>query len=181
MNCMATCIACMGNELAKDDGVGMRLGRTLERLTLPLGTYVRFYPQIDMDLLDDILAVDTLVICDATRFGVEPGTVTVSRWDELAQLSKQPYCCHGIGLQDLVRIATELAQSTANWEIHLVGIEAETVDEFGLELSPSVKKALPPAIKKVLELVGASDELVIKATALVEVEPPPDRLRAFGG
>lgn len=171
----------MGNELARDDGVGMRMGRALERVSLPVGTYVRFYPQVDMDLLDDILAADKLVICDATRFGLEPGTVTVSRWDEVAALSCQPYCCHGIGLQDLVRIAAELTPSTAKWDITLVGVEVQTVDEFGLELSSSVQAALPLAVKRVLELTGAGSDVIEQAVTLASTEPPPDRLLAFGG
>ncbi len=171
----------MGNELAKDDGVGMRMGRALERVTLPSDTYVRFYPQIDMDLLDDMLAVEKLVICDATRFGLSPGTITVSRWEELAQLSSQPYCCHGIGLQDLVRIAAELAPSTAKWDIVLVGVEAQTIDEFGLELSATVQAALPLAVKQVLELTGAGNDVIEQALVVAREAPAPDRLTAFGG
>ncbi len=171
----------MGNELAKDDGVGMRLGRALERLTLPSNVFVRFYPQVDLSLLDDLLAVDRLIICDATRFGLNPGSVTVSPWERLADLSRQPYCCHGIGLQDLVRIAAELAPSTTHWEVVLVGIEAQSVDEFGLELSSNVKAALPVAMKHVLELAGASEALVQQALEVARNEPSPEPLHAYGG
>jgi len=178
---MPSCIACIGNELAKDDGVGMRIGRVLQQVSLPDGVYVRFYPQIDMDLIDDIIEVQQLVVCDATRFGLAPGTVTVNTWESIAQLSNQPYCCHGIGLSDLLKLAAELAPSTTGWRVHLIGVEAETVDEFGLELSPRVQAALPGAVRRVLELVAAPEPLIEQATRAALSVQPPDLMHAYGG
>ena len=178
---MSSCIACIGNELAKDDGAGMRIGRILQRVRLPGAINVRFYPQIDMDLIDDIIDVQQLVVCDATRFNLAPGTVTVNSWESIAQLSSQPYCCHGIGLADLLRLAAELAPSTAGWRVHLIGIEAETVDEFGLELSPNVQAALPEAVRRVLELVAAPATLIEQAMSAALTVQPPDIMHAYGG
>jgi len=171
----------MGNELAKDDGVGMRLGRILECLALPENAEVRFYPQIDLNLIDDILAAERLVICDATRLGVAPGTVTLWPWESVAELSKRPFCCHGIGLEDLLRIAKELTGRTTSWDIYVLGVEARTVDEYGLELSPEVQAALPSAIQKLLELIYAPADLVQRGVALALALPPPNPLTAFGG
>jgi hydrogenase maturation protease len=175
----STCIACVGNELAKDDGIGMRIGRVLNRLPLPEGVYVRFYPQVDLDLIDDILSVDRLILCDATRTGIVPGTVTVCSWQDVASLSRQPTCCHGIGLAELVQIAAELAP--ARRDVVLVGVEAETLDEFGNEFSDAVQAALPIAVARVLALVSADANLVALAQATARDLPAPDAMSAFGG
>jgi hydrogenase maturation protease len=178
---VATCIACVGNELARDDGVGMRVGRILDALPLPHGVYVRFFPQVDMDLIDDILSVRRLIVCDATRLGGPPGSLTVSSWQPIVELSQQPYCCHGIGLAELMRIAAELAPSTVNWDVHLVGIEAQTVDEFGTRLSECVAAALPAAVRHILELIAAPDELVQQAIEAALQAQAPEPLQAYGG
>lgn len=176
-----TCIACMGNELAKDDGTGMRIGRILNELVLPAGVSVRFYPQVNLDLIDDLLGTNRLILCDATRTGMAPGTVTVRSWSDVASLSRQPYCCHGIGLPDLIRIAAELDPSKAHFDVQLVGIEAETIDEFGNQFSDSVQAALPLAVTRVLELIGADSPLIELAQMLAHKSVAPDPLGAFGG
>ena len=150
-----TCIACVGNELAKDDGAGIRVGQILNARELPAGVVVEFHAQVDLDLIDELLGAPRLILCDATRTGVAPGTVTVRSWQELAGLSRQPYSCHGIGLPDLMKIAAELAPGRTHFDVHLVGIEAETIDEFGNRLSDAVEAALPLAVTRVLELLGS--------------------------
>jgi hydrogenase maturation protease len=175
------CIACVGNELAGDDGVGMRMGRILQLLPLPAGTCVRFYPQVDLDLIDDLLAAQRFVLCDATRTGSVPGTVSVLKLEDITQFSRQPYCCHGIGLSELVLIATELGPPDWQWDVHLVGVEAQSVDEFGTELSSPVQAALPDALRHVLRLIGAPEELISVAQAEARRVPAPSALLAFGG
>lgn len=155
-----TRIVCLGNELASDDGIGMRIGRALRRLPLPENVVVRFSPQIDLDLIDDLLSAQQLVFCDATRLGIPAGTVTVHDWRTAASWSNQPYCCHGIGLSDLVALAAELESDVRRWSIHVVGVEAHVTDTFGTRLSESVQAALPKAVREVLGLITASDELL---------------------
>ena len=175
------CIACVGNELARDDGVGMRIGRVLREVPLPAGTTVRFFPQVDLDLIDDLLTAKRFVLCDATRTGQIPGTVTVSTWQDLVKFSNQLHCCHGIGLPDLVMIAAELEPINSRWDVHLVGVEAQTVDEFGTHLSDAVQEALPQALRCILNLIAASPELISLAQNAARILPAPSVLRAFGG
>jgi hydrogenase maturation protease len=175
------CIACVGNELAGDDGVGMRLGRILQTLPLPANTEVRFYPQVDLDLIDDLLAAKRFVLCDATRTGTAPGTVSSLQLEDITRFSRRPYCCHGIGLSELVLIATELAPPGWRWDVHLVGVEVQVIDEFGTQLSSAVQAALPDALRHVLNLIGAPAELIALADAEACGLPAPSPLFAFGG
>ncbi len=175
------CIACVGNELAGDDGVGMRMGRILQTLPLPDSAHVRFYPQVDLDLIDDLLAAKRFILCDATRIGAAPGTVSTFKLEEVTRFSRQPYCCHGIGLSDLVLIATELAPPGWHWDVHLVGVEVQSVDEFGTQLSSAVQSALPEALRHVLNLIGAPDELCALSQSEAHRELVLNALFAFGG
>jgi hydrogenase maturation protease len=153
-------IVCLGNELASDDGIGMRIGRALQKLPLPQNVVVRFSPQVDLDLIDDLLTAQRLVFCDATRLGLEAGTVTVHDWHATASWSGAPYCCHGIGLSDLVALAAELETDVSRWSLHLVGVEADVIDSFGTQLSQAVQAALPRAVREVLKLLAAPAELL---------------------
>lgn len=175
------CIICLGNELASDDGVGMRLGRLLCSLPLPGHVVVKFSPQIDLDLIDHLLTAEPIIFCDATRLGLDAGTVTVHDWQSTAGLSSQPYCCHGIGLSELITIAAELEPGIERWVIHLVGVEASVLDTFGTRLSNKVEAALPAAVREVLRLLGAPDELVAQAHALIREVRAPSALEAATG
>jgi hydrogenase maturation protease len=146
-------VVCVGNELARDDGVGIRLGRILQRLPLPQHMSVRLCPQIDLDVIDVLLEAERVVLCDATRLGLAPGTITVNDWRYVASQSDKPYCCHSIGLADLIAIAAELAPLDVGREIVLLGVEAETLDEFGTQLSPRVQAALPAALDELLQIL----------------------------
>jgi hydrogenase maturation protease len=176
-----TRILCLGNELASDDGVGMRLGRILTALPLPDGVSVRFHPQVDLDLIDDLRGAARLILCDATRTGAAPGTVTMRSWQEVAAYSRQPYCCHGIGLSDLVKLAAALEPDPSQFDIQLVGVEAETLDVFGTRLSDAVQAALPLAVARVLELVSADARVITLGQAAAREIAEPGRLEAFGG
>jgi hydrogenase maturation protease len=178
---VSVCIACVGNELARDDGVGMRMGRILRELPLPSSVSVRFYPQVSLDLLDDLVGAERFILCDAMRTGACPGTISVLSWEQVASLSRSPYCCHGVGLSDLIAIAAELTVEGRSLSVNLVGVEAESFTEYGTELSRAVEAALPIAVCKVLELVGASPAMVSRAEHLARTLPAASPLTAWGG
>jgi hydrogenase maturation protease len=157
------------------------MGRILQQLSLPPRVSIRFYPQVNLDLIDDLLGAERFVLCDATRSGRPPGTVTVLLWEHVAAFSRQPYCCHGVGLSDLIKIAAELRVPGQPLNVHLVGIEAQTLDEFGTQLSEAVEAALSQAVRKVLELVGAPAELACQVERIARKLIGPSPLEAFGG
>ena len=53
---MTTRIVCVGNELVSDDGLGIRVGRALQRLPLPAGVEVVFAADIGLDLIDTVMS-----------------------------------------------------------------------------------------------------------------------------
>jgi hypothetical protein len=63
----------------------------------------------------------------------------------------------------------------------LVGVEASVLDTFGTRLSNEVEAALPAAVREVLRLLAAPDELVARAEALTREVRAPSALEAATG
>lgn len=149
-------IICLGNELAGDDGVGIRVGRELTQRPLPADVEVALVPAVSLDLLDLVHGAEALILVDATSTGGLPGSVRRRSLAEVEALASAPYCCHALGLPDLLRLAARLAPGAGMPDVTLVGIEAAVIDRFGTELSPPVEAAVTTAVSLVLGLLGES-------------------------
>ena len=71
---MNTRILCLGNELVRDDGVGIRIGRILMSLPLPADVRVELAPQLGFDLLDAVAGAERVILVDAMSTGRAVGT-----------------------------------------------------------------------------------------------------------
>lgn len=165
-------IVCLGNELAGDDGVGIRVGRELSRRPLPAGVAVELVPAVSLDLLDLVLGAESLIFVDATSTGERPGSVRRLSLAEVASLATAPYCCHSLGLPDLMRLAARLAPDAGTPHVTLVGIEAAVIDRFGIALSPPVEAAVPLAVSTVLEILGEAEAANGRRAGAAADEPP---------
>jgi hydrogenase maturation protease len=154
-----TRILCLGNELVRDDGVGIRIGRVLAALPLPAEVGVELAPHLGFDLIEVVASAEHIVLVDAMSTGRPPGTCvslfgqTIERYGAGASLS------HTIGIAELMAVARKLAPARAPTTLHFVGVEGADFADFGTELSPAVAAAMPEAVDLVLALVGAGDEL----------------------
>jgi hydrogenase maturation protease len=161
-------VVCAGNELGRDDGVGIRVGRILKRLELPEGIDVRFFQELGWELLDVMRSAPRVIVVDATWSGRAAGTCTVGKLEALAAAERSPLGCHGFGLPLLAEMARQLAPKAPEPRVTLVGIEAERLDGFSTELSPRVRDALPEAVGLVLTELGAADALVAAGRELAQ-------------
>lgn len=159
-------VLCAGNELARDDGVGIRVGRILERLELPSWVRLRFYQELGWGLLDIMASTSRVIVVDATWSGRAAGTCTVSRLEALAVEERLPLGCHGFGLGLLAELARELCPRDSGRRVTLVGVEAARLDGVSTELSPGVREALPEAVGLVLSEIDASSELLARGREL---------------
>lgn len=157
---MTTRILCLGNELAADDGIGIRVGRVLSTLELPADTTLEIRRRIGFELLDSLAPADELLLVDATRTGAPAGTCRVIELDEVTALASTPYCCHGVGLPELLAALATLRPDAVPKRVRVLGIEAEVTDRCSTTLTPALSKALPGAVVEALELCGASAELL---------------------
>lgn len=152
-------VICLGNELVRDDGVGIRIGRVLKRLELPPNIEVELRGAAGLELLDDLRPDEELILVDAGQTGQAPGTCTVLEMSEAASLSQAPYCCHGMGLAEVLRIASTLYPDRLPPRAAVVVVEGVDFESYELTLTDVVQEALPSAVETVLRTIGATEAL----------------------
>lgn len=177
---MNTRILCLGNELVCDDAVGTRIGRLLGRLELPDGVRVDTRPSIGIDLIDVLEPDERLVIVDASKTGRTPGEITIMSWSDVEAAAVKPYCSHGLGIAEAMKMCRVLAPERVPREVLLVGLEGQEFESFGLELTPAVKRAFPQLVERVLRIVEAPQATIDQALSLAasEAEPSLERVCA---
>jgi hydrogenase maturation protease len=142
----------IGSTLISDDGIGVRVIEEIERMGLQ-DTDVEEASVSGLDLIEMMLDHKRVVVVDAITTGVNPpGTITVLRPIDISST------VHGTNPHDTnVATALELGRTLESErfpkDILFVAIEAENTVDISEEMTPEVKRALPKAVKKVLELL----------------------------
>ena len=154
-----TRVICLGNEMVRDDGIGVRVGRVLQRLPLPEQITVELRRMVGLELLDELRPDQALLLVDATQTGAQPGSLSVLQFAEATDLAQAPYCCHGFGLAEVLVIARRLHPERLPCRATVVGIEAEELESFGTSLSATLQTALPEAVATVLVTLKLPVEL----------------------
>ena len=157
---MQTRIICLGNELVRDDGIGIRVGRVLAHLSLPPGAHVELAPHLGWNLLDAVADADRVILVDAMSTGQPPGTCVSIEGRAIERYSAGAAASHTLSIAELMELALRLAPDRAPASLHFVGIEGVAFEEYGTELTPAVKGAIPVAVEAVLRLLDASPELL---------------------
>jgi hydrogenase maturation protease len=157
---MKTRIFCLGNELVRDDGVGIRVGRILASLALPEDVQVEFTPQLGFDLLEAVQGADRLILVDAMHTGRPPGTCVTLGGTAIERYAAGAAVSHTVGIAELMEVAQRLAPERAPASMVFVGVEGQAFDEYGIELTPAVRQAIPEAVTHVLRAIGANEELL---------------------
>jgi len=144
-----TLILALGNELMKDDGVGLKAGRILAKKgynVLEVGTDIFM-------LLSHYNGEERLIIIDAIlseKF--EPGKIIhLAGKDVFEKLKAEIRSAHFIGVIDGLKLIMAMDERLAKADIHFIGIVAKEID-LGTELTEEVGKALPRVIELVEEL-----------------------------
>lgn len=163
---MSTRILCIGNELVRDDGVGIRIGRVLAALPLPDGVAVELLPQLGLDLLETVSGADHIVLVDAMHTGRPVGSCVTLDGPAIEGHSAGTSASHSLGIVELMGLARKLAPQRPSASLHLVGVEGGAFAEYGTALSPEVAAAIPVAVEAVLRLVGAGGALLAQAAEL---------------
>jgi len=153
----------VGNVLLRDEGVGVRVARTLEALVgsgqieVPPGSMIVDGGTLGLDLLPMIEDSRALVLVDAVDLGRQPGTVAVMRGPELRRTLARHATPHEVGVGDLLALA-RFAGSLPD-AVSLAGIQPGEI-AVGLALTEPAAAALPFAIEAVVaelrELAGTA-------------------------
>ncbi|GAB6102183.1 hydrogenase maturation protease [Thermococcus atlanticus] len=146
---MRTLILALGNELMKDDGVGLKVGRILAQKgynVIEIGTDI-FRLQRCYSGEERLIIIDAIL---SEEFA--PGEIIHLRGEEVFEkLKAEIRSAHFMGAVDGLKLLMALDERLKNAELHFIGVVAKEV-ELGMELSEEVGKALPRAVELVEEL-----------------------------
>lgn len=158
---MSVLVACFGNVLRADDGVGVVIAEQLVADPLPVGATVLELGIGGIRLVQELLAggVDTLLIVDAVDLGRPAGTVVVQRPDvldvstlspdqrrdeladtHLATPARALTMCLGLGVLPTTTL--------------IIGVQTTDTDEPRQGLSQATTRAVPIAVQEVRRLVA---------------------------
>lgn len=159
---MTVLVACFGNVLLADDGVGVAVAEQLLAEPLPPGVTVLEVGIGGIRVLQELLAggVELLVVVDAVDLGRPAGTVVIQRPD-VVDVSTLPVNERRDQLADthlatparLLLMAQGLGVLPASTRV--VGIQTTDTFEPRYGLSESAARAVPVAVAEVRRLLAA--------------------------
>ncbi len=141
-------IAGLGNELFKDDGVGVHVARELLKAPPP-GVQIAALGTAFRDGLAFFRWADRVVAVDALQAGGPPGTIYGLKAAGLADGGIQA-SLHEDGLLAALRLLSPEDRPS----VSVFGVEPEAMG-FGRDLSPALQKALPRVVQRVREIAFA--------------------------
>jgi hydrogenase maturation protease len=146
----------LGNTLLTDEAVGPRVVERMQAEGDAPGR-IRYIDggTLSFTLAGPIAECQRLVVVDAAAMGAPPGTVRVFEGAAMdRRLALHAKSVHEVSLADLLDIAR--LTDTLPPRRALVGIEPAVVD-WGDELTPAVRSAVPEAIARIRDLLAGWD------------------------
>jgi len=147
-----TLVLGVGNTLLGDDGAGVHVALRLRELISSRDVRILDAGTLGFALLSDVQDCSALIVIDAARDELAPGSVSVREGEAMdAFLRRRGRTVHEVGVADLIdmaRLSGRLPERRA-----LVGIEPESVD-WDVECSPAVVNAVPLAAARTLDLIN---------------------------
>ena len=139
----------LGNTLLQDDGLGVRaVERLMAEYDLPDEVEVLDGGVMGLDLLSRLEGVTALLIVDAVRAGLPPGTPIRLAGDAIPTALAQKMSMHQAGLQDL--LAVSAFRGTLPQRVVLHGLEPEIIG-WGNELSPNIAPQIDKLVDSVVQ------------------------------
>lgn len=136
----------IGNLLWADEGFGVRCVEAM-------AARWQFGPSVGLldggtqglNLVDAVRGLDLLLVFDAVDYGLPPATLTRVEGDAVPQfLGAKKMSLHQTGFQEVLALATLLGDGPRH--LCLVGVQPETLDDFGGSLRPAVRACIEPAM-----------------------------------
>jgi hydrogenase maturation protease len=146
-------IACIGSDLAADDGVGHAVYQRLLRSALPEHVGVEFFGLGGLQLVEQLAGEQMLIVVDAVQLGTEPGRVHLLDLDDLPTDAGFGKTAHQMGLTEALQLGRRLAPQKMPLRVVLVGVEGRVFDRLDQALSPEVEAAVTRAVEVVLNEV----------------------------
>ncbi|NPE09775.1 MAG: hydrogenase maturation protease [Asgard group archaeon] len=141
----------VGNPILSDDGVGIHVLKKLEKNYSHISNIE--FDELStggLSLAERFIGYKTVIMVDALALeDGTPGEVHRLTIDDFKK-TKHMYCAHDCNLATAYDLlAKELGPENLPDEVIIIGVEVERYDSFGEELSETVTKAVPKAVKMV--------------------------------
>jgi hydrogenase maturation protease len=138
----------IGNILLRDEGVGVRVIETLQKMPMDEDVELVDGGTAGADLLDVLAEREKIIIVDAVQADCEPGAVVRFTGDELVRSDETAVSLHELGVAEALLMTKQLG--CAPKDVVVLGIKPKDLG-CGLELSEEIAACVP----KVVELVIA--------------------------
>ena len=147
---MKTLVLGLGNSILSDDGVGIRVAQEVgKKLNDPQIT-VAETSAVGLSLLDSIVGYDKVIIIDAIQTK-EGNTGQIYRMGpEDFSLTKHLSSPHQINLVTALELGKMLDLAMPQ-KITIFAVEAKDITTFSEKCTPEVERAIPEAVKLVLQ------------------------------
>lgn len=141
----------LGNSLNRDEGLGVQ---ALKLLDAQLGGQTEFElldgGVLGLNLLMFVEECSHLLILDAVNTGQPAGTVIELSKEKIPLYAGVKLSQHQVTFQEVLGLAN--IRGYLPEHLHLIGIQPEDLS-IGLELSPTVERALPEVVTRALAVL----------------------------
>ena len=142
----------LGNELLKDDGVGVHAVRELQEVP-PADVFLAEIGTRALNAQQLLEETDIVIAIDAVRADGRPGSVYL--FDSINIETQQQYSLHDLGIIGVLR----LIQKNVRPKLIILGVEPEIID-YGMELSETIRttlKSVTGAARKIAEQIRKTE------------------------
>ncbi|MEW6068879.1 MAG: hydrogenase maturation protease [Nitrospirota bacterium] len=139
----------IGNLLRSDDGIGIHIIDSLRKENLDNKIDIN-EGLSGLDVLDAINGYDRVIIVDAIKSNVEPGTIYKLSLEDLShKQTLHSYSTHDVDFLTVLKLGSKLFPGKMPNDIIIIAVEAEDITTISEKCTPKVEKA----IKEVVELI----------------------------
>ncbi|MEW6275483.1 MAG: hydrogenase maturation protease [Bacillota bacterium] len=149
----------LGNPLLKDDGIGPRVVRELQKKGLPPGVAAVEAAGSLFQYWDLFARSGRLIVVDAFSGGGPPGTVYLLTPGQLSRNAPKKETALFQHEDDFLGFLDLLAHFGVKPPVTIVGVEPKEVT-YSLELSPEIAARLPAILKIIFSLFVIRDDII---------------------
>mgnify|MGYP006304993419 FL=1 len=139
----------VGSILMTDEGFGVRVVEALEeQYEFPENVSVVDGGVLGLNLLGVIAEADHLIVVDAVRNGGTPGDFHRLTGEAIPERVRAKNSLHQIDFLETLTLCQAVDEVP---ETVVLGVEPEDIDSLSVELTPTIKERIEPAIQMVLD------------------------------
>lgn len=147
----------LGNPIAGDDSVGIRVLKRISSIKLPECVDVFELQSPALDLAPILKDYEKVIIIDAVKLGRRPGTIIKLKVEDLITMFSHNvprgriFSLHDMNAAEALLMLMELLPELRKKDLVLIGIEIEEIRKFEEVLSNEVENAIDKVVDIVLK------------------------------